>query len=57
MMLVLINMVLNVEHHWINPVDPYGWFQWYFRCRLGRRSLDDERQVNRWNGIVGLKAN
>ena len=16
---------------WINPIDPYGWFQWYFR--------------------------
>ena len=37
---------------WINPVDPYGWFQWYFRYWLGRISLDDERQINRWNGIV-----
>ena len=17
---------------WINKIDPYGWFQWYFRC-------------------------
>ena len=30
---------------WINKIDPYGLFQWYFR--LGRRSKDDERQINR----------
>ena len=37
---------------WINPIDPYGWCQWYFRYWLGRRSLDDETQINRWNRIV-----
>ena len=30
---------------WINSVDPYGWFQWNFRHWLGKRSLDDERQI------------
>ena len=32
---------------WINKVDPYGWFQWYFKCFLGRRSLVDFRQIKR----------
>ena len=32
----------------INKKDPYGQFQWYFRYWSGRRSKDDERQVNRW---------
>ena len=40
---------------WINEIEPYGWFQWYFRyCRRskGSRSKDDERQINRWKKIV-----
>ena len=37
---------------WINEIDPYGCFQWYFRCWLGRRSKDDKRQTNRWKKIV-----
>ena len=37
---------------WINPIDPYGCFQWYFRYWLGRRSLDDKRQIDRWKNIV-----
>ena len=33
---------------WINKIDPYGWFQWYFMYWLGRRSKDDKKQINRW---------
>ena len=36
----------------INKIDPYGWFQWYFRYWLGGRSKDDEREINRWKRIV-----
>ena len=32
---------------WINEMDPYEWFQWYFGYWLGRRSKDDKRQINR----------
>ena len=33
-------------------MDPYGWFQWYFRYWLGRRSKDDKRQINRQKNFL-----
>ena len=36
----------------INKIDPYGWFQLYFRYWLVRRSKEDKRQINRWEKIM-----
>ena len=33
-------------------MDPYGWFQWYFRYWLDRRLKIEKRKINRWKKIV-----
>ena len=50
------------KNKWINNMhDPRGWFQWYCRYYMGRRTEDDERQIKRWlamtRHIAQLKKN
>ena len=40
------------ESGWIHPQDPFGWFQWYARWSMGRRTEDDARQIGRWNSFA-----
>jgi hypothetical protein len=37
---------------WIRAHDPRGWFQWYCRYFMGRRTADDRRQIRRWRAMA-----
>ncbi len=41
---------------WITKYHPYGWVQWYCDFYRGKRSEDDERQIDRWEKTAGPKS-
>lgn len=44
------------DNGWIEPIDPYGWIQWYLNFYNGRRSYDDDRQIDRFNRVAGQES-
>lgn len=38
---------------WITKYNPYGWVDWYLGFFSGRRTPDDERQIDRWKKTAG----
>ena len=44
------------KSNWITKQDPYGWFQWYCRFYMGRRTKDDNRQIERWSKLTGPRG-
>jgi hypothetical protein len=45
-----------MEKGLINPQDPRGWFEWYCRFYMGRRSEDDSRQIKRHRAFARHSA-
>jgi|UniRef100_A0A6C0LG28 hypothetical protein len=41
---------------WIKELHPYGWVHWYCDFHMGKRSIDDERQIRRWKALAGCKG-
>lgn len=39
--------------NWIKKNHPYGWVHWYCDYYTGKRSTDDNYQINRWLNIAG----
>ena len=44
------------DKNWISKHHPYGWVQWYCDFYSGKRSPDDDRQIDRWVKTAGPKS-
>ena len=53
------------DKNWITYHNPYGWIHWYcdfynrngsIEGRTQEQILEDERQIDRWKGIAGVKG-
>lgn len=44
------------KNGWMHADDQRGWFEWYCKYYLGRRHIDDERQIKRWLSFCGPKG-
>ena len=44
------------EMNWMHEDDPYGWFEWYCKYDMGRRTDDDARQIRRWQDFCGVNG-
>lgn len=44
------------EKNWITKHHPYGWVHWYCDFYMGKRCLDDERQIKRWINTAGSNS-
>ena len=44
------------EKNWITKFHPYGWVQWYCDFFIGKRSIDDKRQIKRWLGLASERG-
>ena len=42
--------------NWIKKEHPYGWVHWYCDFYNGKRSSDDERQINRWLALASPRG-
>ncbi len=41
---------------WITKYNPYGWMHWYCDFYNGKRTPDDERQINRWLALASPRG-
>ena len=51
--IIVDNASTDGSQEWIRKNHPYGWVHWYCDFYMGKRSEDDEWQINRWINTAG----